>query len=58
MISGGGGVRYQNDCMALTVAYEATNIQTLQLHEDQTVMVYLTLKDLGNFGYGTGVSGL
>ena len=59
-ISDGGGLRYQNDCMSIAAIYEQSNIQTLNnlIKPDQRVMVYLSLKDLGNFGYQTNASGL
>ena len=60
LISDGGGVRYQNDCMSIAVTYEDSNIQLLTsaIKPDQRVMVFLSLKDLGNFGYQTSASGL
>jgi LPS-assembly protein len=58
LISGGGGVRWQNDCMSISVTYEASNIEELDVRPDQRVMVFLSLKDLGNFGYQTSATGL
>jgi LPS-assembly protein len=58
LISGGGGVRYQNDCMSIAVTFEQSNIEELDIKPDERVMVFLSLKDLGNFGYQTSPSGL
>jgi lipopolysaccharide assembly outer membrane protein LptD (OstA) len=52
-IADGLGLKYQDDCMTLAVTYEQSKIQDQLIRPDQRVMVTLSLKYLGTFGYET-----
>jgi LPS-assembly protein len=58
LIGDGVGIRYQDDCLTLGVTYQRSNIRDRDIEPDQSVMVNLSLKDLGTSQFQTDPSGL
>ena len=47
------GIQYQNDCMTVALTYLDSNIQEEDIKPEQRVMLTVSLKYLGTYGYTT-----